>query len=329
MDHIRSAIVSTLTAFHPMSDRQVFYQLETKGVVPKTEAAYKGTVVRLLGSMRRSGELPFGWITDETRLARKPPSFSSMGAALRNTAATYRRALWEGMPAYVEVWCEKLSLSGILAEETELYDVPLMLCRGFSSISFLWSAAETIMSQRKPAYLYFFGDYDPSGLSIFQRVEKDLRAFAPKAEIHLEHVAVTPEQIARWRLPTRPTKTTDSRAKGFGPRSVELDALPPDELRLLARRCIERHLDEQTLAGVLAAEAAERKTLDSLVLRLGQTRRAADVVEPLLVPPDEWPLHCPACGALLPRTWHGSAKGDAVWTECDNGHIIRRPGKAV
>jgi hypothetical protein len=30
------------------------------------------------------------------------------------------------MPVYVEVWCEKDALAGVLLEETEVYDVPLM-----------------------------------------------------------------------------------------------------------------------------------------------------------------------------------------------------------
>jgi hypothetical protein len=56
---------------------------------------------------------------------------------------------------------------------------------------------------------------------------------APAAEIHFERIAVTPAQIAAWDLPSRPTKASDSRAKGFGEVSVELDAIEPDRLRAL------------------------------------------------------------------------------------------------
>jgi hypothetical protein len=54
--------------------RGVFYQAVTRGLVAKTEAEYKRTVIRLLGIMRREGELPYGWIADETRWMRKPAS---------------------------------------------------------------------------------------------------------------------------------------------------------------------------------------------------------------------------------------------------------------
>ena len=38
MDAIRSAIYDVLEAEHPMTDRGVFYQLTTPGVIAKTEA---------------------------------------------------------------------------------------------------------------------------------------------------------------------------------------------------------------------------------------------------------------------------------------------------
>ena len=61
----------------------------------------------------------------------------------------YRRDLWAAMPVYVEVWCEKDALAGVLLEETELYDVPLMVARGYSSVSFLHSAAKAIEARRQ------------------------------------------------------------------------------------------------------------------------------------------------------------------------------------
>jgi hypothetical protein len=42
-----------------------------------------------------------------------------------------------------------------------------------------------------------------------------LRELATDADILFERIAVTPEQIAGWDLPTRPTKTSDTRAKAY------------------------------------------------------------------------------------------------------------------
>jgi hypothetical protein len=55
---------------------------------------------------------------------------------------------------------------------------------------------------------------------------------------------VTEEQIDDISLPSRPTKSSDPRAEKFdGDASVELDAIPPDDLRDLVRATIERHID--------------------------------------------------------------------------------------
>src|SRR6266508_3125587 len=153
IEQIREAIFATLAADHPMTVRQVFYRLVSQGVIEKTEQEYKNAVGRLLLSMRIEGIIPFGWIADNTRWMRKPESYSSMEEALLLTAETYRRALWDNQDAYVEVWTEKDALVGVLLEETEPWDVPLMVTRGFSSITYLHTAAMAISAEGKPAFL--------------------------------------------------------------------------------------------------------------------------------------------------------------------------------
>lgn len=105
------------------------------------------------------------------------------------------------------------------------------------------------------------GDWDPSGVDISRAAECGIREFAPKAEIAFERIAVTPQQIDEFGLPTRPTKKTDSRSKNFTGESVEVDAIPPAELRGLVRDRIEKHVDRRALAKTRQIEAAERETL--------------------------------------------------------------------
>ncbi|HEY7425961.1 MAG TPA: hypothetical protein VH682_17155 [Gemmataceae bacterium] len=270
MAKIRQALYDTIARFQPMTVRQVFYQMVSQGVIGKKETEYKATVVRLLTDMRLSGEIPFGWIADNTRWMRKPRTYSSAEQALRRTAEAYRRSLWDNQDVYVEVWLEKDALAGVLYGVTQEWDVPLMVTRGYASISYLHDAAEAIASEDKPAFLYYFGDYDPSGLDITRSVEARLREFAPKAEIHFERIAVTEEQIEEWDLPTRPTKTTDTRSKGFDGESVEVDAIPPDDLRGLVRECIEQHVDQRALEVMQIAEENERAILQKMARTLGK-----------------------------------------------------------
>ena len=67
----------------------------------------------------------------------------------------------------------------------------------------------------KPAHVYHFGDLDPSGVDAARDIEAKLRRYAPEAEIYFSRPAVTREQVEAWNLPSRPTKTTDTRAKKF------------------------------------------------------------------------------------------------------------------
>ena len=124
-----------------------------------------------------------------------------------------------------------------------------MVARGYASLSFLHSAAEVIADLEVPTFIYHLGDYDPSGVNAGEKIEQTLRELAPDAEIHFERIAVTPGQIDKWSLPTRPTKASDTRSKKFGSDiSVELDAIDPDYLRALVRQAIERHLPREQFA---------------------------------------------------------------------------------
>jgi len=268
MDAIREAIYAALAADNPMTVRQVFYQLVGRGAIEKTESEYKQTVGRLLTEMRRAREIPFDWIADNTRWMRKPRTYDSLRNMLELTKETYRRALWNDQEVYVEVWLEKDALAGVLYQETKSWDVPLMVTRGYPSLSYLFEAGEAIAATQRPTYIYYFGDHDPSGCDITRATEAGLREFAPDAEIHFERVAVTLKQIQTLRLPTRPTKTSDSRNCGFHGDSVEVDAIPSSHLREIVRLCIERHIDHDHLNRTRLVEAAERQTLERVLLNL-------------------------------------------------------------
>lgn len=257
---LKTVIVDVLGEIAPATVRQCYYQLVSRGAIAKTEAAYK-TVVRLLTVMRRAGEVPFDWIADNTRWQRKPRTYSGLSQLLSDTARLYRRSVWSTQAVYCEAWIEKDALAGVFIDVTAEYDVPLMVCRGYPSVTYLHAAAEVIAAVRKPTHIYYFGDRDPSGIDIPRKVEADLREFAPKAEIHFTRVAVTEQQIEEMNLPTRPTKGTDSRARKFEGASVELDAIPPDDLRRLVRECIESHIDHRALAVLRQAEESERDWL--------------------------------------------------------------------
>ena len=182
---------------------------------------------------------------------------------------TYRRRIWNDQPDYVEVWLEKDALAGVLYPETQKWDVPLMVTRGYSSVTLLHSAAGAIETRGKPTFIYYLGDHDPSGSDIPRAVEVGLQEFALRAEICVSRIAVTEDQIDFWKLPTRPTKSSDSRSKSFTGDSVEVDTIPRAMLRLLVQQSIERHIDEDACVRTLMIEQEERETMRRWMEGLG------------------------------------------------------------
>jgi hypothetical protein len=264
----REALLAIIDAGRPMTVRQVFYQATVHGLVGKAESGY-AKVQTDLTVMRRAGDLSYDWLADNTRWQRKPRTFASVEDALRNTAAFYRKSLWTDAESYVEIWLEKDALAGVLYPVTSLYDVPLMVARGYASLSFLYSAAEFISELNVPANIYHLGDFDPSGVNAGEKIEQTLREMAPDAEIIFERLAVTRRQITNWSLPSRPTKKSDTRAKRFGSDlSVELDAIDPNRLRSIVQAAIERHLPARQFEILKAAEESERKIIARLVRRV-------------------------------------------------------------
>lgn len=251
-------------AMRPMTVRQVFYQATVSHIVEKTERGYDKVQIAL-ANMRRARAMPYDWIVDFTRWQRKPRTFRDVAHALEETSRLYRKDLWASADSYVEIWLEKDALSGVLMPVTSKYDVPLMVTRGYASLSFLSEAAEYMEAEDRPVFIYHLGDFDPSGVNAGEKIEQTLLELAPTAKIHFERIAVTPEQVIAWSLPSRPTKQSDSRAKGFGAVSVELDAIDPNRLRDLVEEAIERHLPPHEYLVLMAAEESERQAINAFV----------------------------------------------------------------
>jgi hypothetical protein len=270
MDNIRAAIKTLLAADNPMTVRQVFYQLVVRGVIDKTEAAYHGVVIRLLTDMRMSREIPFSWIVDESRRTQITQTFDNITDALNDTARFYRRSALRESDVYIEIWSEKEALSGIIYDVASEYDVPVVVSKGVPSLTQVYGSFVSVHEAArtdKPSYIYQFGDHDPSGCLIPKVIEARLNEFCEQyncAPPTVERIALTPAQIRRYRLPTRPTKRTgNSHAKQFTGDSTELDALPPNVLRGLVRDCIERHISLAQVETLCATEDSERGIIEN------------------------------------------------------------------
>jgi transposase len=266
----RDALFAIAEDQQPMTARAVFYQAEVKGVVGKDHSGYK-MVVADLKILRRSGQMPYEWIVDTTRSENRYLTHDSPAEALDYAARAYRKSLWTDADCDVQIWLEKAALEGVIEGVTHEYDVPLMVARGYGSLSFLHRAAMDL-SAEKPTFIYYLGDHDPSGENAGEVTEERLRELAADPDlIHFKRIAVTSAQIDKWNLPTRPTKTTDSRAAAFVDEdgeqrpSVELDAIEPRRLRAMVKACILHHQPQKVFDKIERQQERERAEIVELI----------------------------------------------------------------
>ena len=262
-----------------MTVRQVFYQLETAGIVEKTEGGYRQVQQQVL-KMRREGLLTWEFITDGTRWQRKPETYTDAGNYIERVSRSYRRDLWQEQDVRIEIWLEKDALADVIVDVTDRWDVSLMVSRGQSSATFLHSAAMTAKAAFEnkglTTHIYALYDYDAGGERAFRTVERELPEYAPDVPINVERLAVTDWQIAKLALPTRPAKRSDPEAATWGDIAIELDAIDPATLVEIVEEAIVEHVDEHAWLVEQRVEQEERKGL--LALAEGLERMTAEPI---------------------------------------------------
>jgi len=270
IDRLWFAMAEELAEHHPQSVRHVYYRMVVRDLVAKTEAGYD-TVQTQLVKMRRCGLVPYDWITDGTRWARRVKTYGSPADAIAEVARYYRRNLWDQTPVYVEAWCESDSIAGVIVDVTAEYSVPLFPAKGFSSLGFLYPSARGLVhaANGRPAHILYIGDWDPSGKVIPEKIEVELRTHAPEVEIHFQRLAVNPDQIETLNLPSRPAKVSDSRTKSFSGETVEAEAVPVGVMQAIVREAIEEFIEPRLLEAVEVAEESEREVLHRWAKQVG------------------------------------------------------------
>jgi len=246
--------------------RHLFYRLVGFKLLEKTEKEYRH-LVGYLTAWRRAGLVPYSAFADHTRRYYGNVTYSDMESMLIRSRDLYRRDLWASQNKLVEVWTEKDAMANILADVVAPWGVAVFPVHGFSSLTAVYSAAESFkshLSAGREVHVYYFGDHDPSGISIERNIIESLRE-DHNTEIDFQRVAVLPDQIRGYNLPTRPPKKTDTRARGFEGEAVDIDAMPLQVIRELAEDCILRHIDPAEWESAKRIEAQEKAVLDTVI----------------------------------------------------------------
>lgn len=247
--------------------RQVYYQLVARGYIPNNERSYKN-VGSLINDGRLAGLIDWHSVTDRTRNLRKESHWDNPADVIASARYSYNLDKWKGQPNYVEVWVEKDALVDIVGQACSPFDTPYFSCRGYTSQSEMWSAAQRFIrqEQREKRIIIHLGDHDPSGIDMTRDIQERLELFG--ADVYVKRVALTMNQIQTYNPPPNPAKITDSRASKyidqFGDESWELDALEPKVITDLIKKQVTMYRNDDIYRAVCDKESREKEELKML-----------------------------------------------------------------
>jgi hypothetical protein len=274
---------SLLAEFHPMTLRQLHYAIfsAAKIAYDNTPADYK-RLSRATTTARRgyrafeldgcgdlekySGIIPPDWIVDELREAEIVSMWDDIDGYLDTVKRAYRRNNWQDQPNYCEVWSEKATVLGSLRPITQEFGIMLRACRGFGSTGMESVVGDLFESIDKRITVFYTGDHDPSGHDIERDIHRRAQAASGK-DYEMIRLAIHPSDIKEFNLPPQRIKPTDSRSAGFKRKfgemapTVELDALPVEELRNRVRNAITALIDFDAWNRQVAAQDVELKCI--------------------------------------------------------------------
>lgn len=252
--------------------RQLYYQFVSRDIIPNTQSDYKN-LGTLISDARLAGLIDWEAIVDRTRNVRTLSHWNHPADIIGAAAGQFHLDRWADQPYRPEVWIEKDALVGIFERVCTELDVPLFSCRGYTSQSEMWAAAQRLLGYQgcgqKPV-IYHFGDHDPSGRDMSRDIKDRLLLFTG-GKFYFKRLALNMDQIEQYSPPPNPAKVTDSRAAAyiaeFGDESWELDALEPAVLEALVRDNVSRIMDRDRMSAAIDRQASARNILGQLAER--------------------------------------------------------------
>lgn len=195
--------------------------------------------------------IPAAWIVDETREAEIVNVWKDAAGYVESVKRCYRRDNWQDQQNYCEIWSEKATVLSSIRPIAEKWGITLRTIHGFSSTGMESDTGLLFerVGARKQITVFYLGDHDPSGHCIEEDIHRRVETSSGLHYFQMERLAIHPEDIQRFNLPPQIIKDTDTRARSFrqaygnDAATVELDALPVDELRNRIEEAVSGLLD--------------------------------------------------------------------------------------
>jgi hypothetical protein len=179
-------------------------------------------------------------------------------------------------PYKIVLMGEKSSLDDVLAPIATVHEADLYLPTGEPSDTMLHQMARIAAEDGRPMVVLYFSDCDPAGwhmpLSVARKLQALKVGFFPGLEFEVHRVALTPQQVREYGLPSTPLKDSERRADrwrdAMGIEQTEIDALAslrPDLLRQIARDAIAPFYDSTLDTRVFNAKVRWLDTAQAIV----------------------------------------------------------------
>jgi hypothetical protein len=276
LEHVQE-VLHQLESYWPLTLRQVYYRLVASLLIENAQSEY-ARLSRLLVKARLDGLVPWEAMEDRARSTLPSAGWKDwsdfVSCELDDFLTGFRRHLIQSQDVALEVWLEKDALSRIVQQTAFPYCVPVVVARGFSSVSYLHECRKRIEAHAalgKRTEILYFGDQDPSGWEMLPSMLTTLQAEMGLGDLVTGiRCALTPELVEQYDLPRDPAafKPTDTRARKymeqFGDLAVELDALPPATLESIIRESIESRLDLERFEAERAREVDDQSRIEGL-----------------------------------------------------------------
>jgi hypothetical protein len=256
------AAAEILREIQPASVRAVCYRLFVLKLIPDMSKRSTNKVGTQLVYAREKGTVPWKHIVDETRSIERVSCWRDLEHHLDDFCKEHLKDPWDDQPERLVVVSEKGTVRGTLLPVLNELRVEFLVVHGYTSATIAHDLAELHREHERPMRAIYCGDFDPSGLHMSE-IDLPRRLNRYGGDIEISRVAITEDDVLCSGLPDFPAsdKSKDPRYRWFienhGARCIEVDAMPPPELRARVRKAILAHIDGDAWERSLEIEQEE------------------------------------------------------------------------
>lgn len=282
--------------------RELYYQFVSENFIANTGKEYN-RLQGIINDARLAGEFDWEHIIDRTRNRMERSHWDNPGTLLERAAKSYHVDMWKGQGVRPIVFVEKDAALGAIEGVCKQNDVPYFSCRGYTSSSELWSAAQRIrwdIENGDRVVILHMGDHDPSGLDMTRDIRERLERFVwtdwlltwfpvglrrqtvrdikqhmrdskgvQGEPLTVKRIALNLDQIEQYNPPPNPARASDARYQRYVEEtgldeSWELDALRPDIRANLVQDELDALRDDEKWAASYDLMEQQRQTLLSV-----------------------------------------------------------------